>query len=55
MYQNYVCGYKGEKFLNIINITRDYIDKKTGVNIHFMYELIVLAIILGYNVYMVYQ
>jgi hypothetical protein len=37
------------------NITRDYIEKKTGIKIHFMYELIVLAIILGYNVYMIYQ
>tara|TARA_B100001063_G_C16659486_1_gene500230 strand:+ start:418 stop:603 length:186 start_codon:yes stop_codon:yes gene_type:complete len=55
MYQNYVCGYKDARFLNMANITRDYIEKKTGIKIHFMYELIVLAIILVYNLYMIYQ
>ena len=55
MYQNYLCGYKDARFLNMANITRDYIEKKTGIKIHFMYELIVLAIILVYNVYMIYQ
>ena len=55
MYQNYVCGYKGERFLNIVNIARDYIDKKTGVNIHWKYELLMLMLLLVYNLYMIYQ
>lgn len=55
MYQNYVCGYKDARFLNMANITRDYIEKKTGVNIHWKYELLMLMLLLCYNVYMVYQ
>tara|TARA_B100001059_G_scaffold61408_1_gene57091 strand:+ start:457 stop:642 length:186 start_codon:yes stop_codon:yes gene_type:complete len=55
MYQNYLCGYKDARFLNMENITRDYIEKKTGVNIHRKYELLMLMLLLGYNVYMVYQ
>ena len=53
MYHNYLCGNKGEMFQNLGYVTRSYIHKKTGIKIHFMYEMVILILLLAYNLYMI--
>ena len=53
MYHNYLCENKGETFQNLGYVTRSYIHKKTGIKIHFMYEMIILILLLVYNIYMI--
>ena len=55
MYQNHLCGYKGEKFQNLGYLTRSYIHEKTGIKLHFIYETIVLILLLTYNIYKISQ
>ena len=50
MFHNHLCGYNNKKFLYIVNIARDFIHQKTGVMIHWKYDVLVLMLLLVYNI-----
>ena len=51
---NNLCGFDEKtQFMNIGTLLRNYIGKKLNINIHLKWELVILFIILGYNVFMI--
>ena len=50
---NKLCGQDNKDFLHIGTLLREYIGNKLNIKIHYMWELIILFIILCYNIIMI--